>query len=333
MDGIGSNSSQLIVTMFWIMMTGGVIWAIDNVMKGFENVMEDGFKHQARSLNQSFRVNSAILLLCISTFAYFKYYLREDTSALTGSGVIGSVLWLFSTVGKFILYLLTYVVYGLYQLVETSYEMERPPYDEDIFIGFIILLGYILVKRLLITRMNPLVWAIIVVLVAAGSSYLSDRYGINLKDKIKSTIQRDTTEEIIPIAEIEVIDNEKVRPPISDNEDCITTAFSDSVMFIKQEELNSAILEFITEEARLEPNADNYRNNAADYQQAIVDHMEDMKSRASFLAIVKVTNDYKKEGIFKDCRIQTTLQAELCDFYYTYFDRICPKKELSPLAN
>ena len=74
MPEINVNSNEVIIMLLWVMMTGGAIWILDNILKRFENVMEDGFKQQARNLNQSIRVNMAIILLCVSTYAYFRYY-------------------------------------------------------------------------------------------------------------------------------------------------------------------------------------------------------------------------------------------------------------------
>ena len=88
----GLSSSAVIMGMFWVMATGAGIWVLDNVLKRFENVMEDGFKHQARSLNKSLRINMAIVVISLSLIGYLRFS-NINTSELLNSGVMGSVLW------------------------------------------------------------------------------------------------------------------------------------------------------------------------------------------------------------------------------------------------
>lgn len=334
----GLSSSTIIMTMFWVMATGAGIWVLDNVLKRFENVMEDGFKHQARSLNKSLRINMAIVVICISLIGYLKFN-NIPTSDLLNSGVMGSVLWVFSAVGKFLLHLFTYLIYWAHSAWDSAYHMPKPVADEDVILGAVIFLGYILVKRLLIKRVNPLVWVIIVILMAAGGSYISKTTNVNYLEAIKNTIRNirgtDATNDVVQDDE----HNTRLQPnPIDENDrtaDNFITTIPDSVMFPILEEFREAVDLFIEEESRLEPKQEDYPDDLPGYQQAVANHMQEMKSRDSFKEIVRLTNNYKvdERGIFKDKSFQTLLQRGLCDFYSTYFERICPEGDLPPMAN
>jgi hypothetical protein len=335
----GLSSSSIMMMMFWIMATGAGIWVLDNVLKRFENVMEDGFKHQARSLNKSLRINMAIVVISLSLIAYLKFS-DIDTSDLLNSGVMGSVLWVFSAVGKFLLHLFTYLVYWAHLAWSSSYDMPKPVADEDVILGFVIFLGYILVKRLLIKRVNPLVWVMIVVLITAGGSYVAKTTGVNPSDVIKNTIRNirgtDTTKQVAQDDE-----NTKLKPnPIDENDrtaDNFTTHIPDSIMFPIIEEFIDAVDIFVEEESSLKPKEEDYSDDFPRYQQAITDHMQSMRSRDSFKEIVRLTNSYKvdKRGLFKDKAFQTVLQELLCDYHSVYFERICPDDDLEeqPMAN
>jgi hypothetical protein len=332
----GLGSSQVITTMLWVMGTGVAVWVLDNVLKRLENVMEDGFKMQARSLTQSLRINTAIILLCVSLFMYIKFYLKKDPSELIDTGIIGSVLWVFSTVGKFILHLFTYIIYWLHSGFNTSYPMTRPVGDVDVVFGAVIFLGYVIVKRLFIQRVSPLAWVAIVVLVTVAGTYVSNRTGVNPVEMMRKTIkniQGDST----AIVNTED-DGIRLKPnPMDENDrtaDNFTTSIPDSVIFPILEEFRLAVDAFIEEENRYEPRQEKYRDNLPAYQQAVANHMQAMQSRPSYKEIVRLTNNYKRDEreIFKDKRFQTILQELLCDFYSTYFDRICPD-DPPPMAN
>ena len=60
----------------------------------------------------------------------------------------GNILWIFTTIGKFLLHLLAYVVYWGYNAIESDYNIPRPIADAEIFIGFTILFSYFVIKRL-----------------------------------------------------------------------------------------------------------------------------------------------------------------------------------------
>ncbi len=334
----GLSSSAIIMSMFWVMATGAGIWVLDNVLKRFENVMEDGFKHQARSLNKSLRINMAIVVISLSVIGYLKFN-KIDTSELINSGVMGSVLWVFSAVGKFLLHLFTYLVYWAHSAWSSAYIMPKPVADEDVILGFLIFVGYILVKRLLIKRVNPLVWVMIVILIAAGGSYISKTTGVNYIDGFKNTIRNirgtDTTKQAVPDSERKI----RLEPNPTDENDRTANNFitniPDSVMFPILEEFREAVDIFVEEESRLEPKQSDYPDDLPGYQQAVANHMQSMKDRDSFKEIVRLTNGYKidKREIFKVRSFQTLLQEMLCEFYSTYFERICPDDDRTPMAN
>ena len=320
------------------MATGAGIWVLDNVLKRFENDMEDGFKHQARSLNKSLRINMAIVVISLSLIAYLKFS-DIDTSDLLNSGVMGSVLWVFSAVGKFLLHLFTYLVYWAHLAWSSSYDMPKPVADEDVILGFVIFLGYILVKRLLIKRVNPLVWVMIVILIAAGGSYVSKTTGVNPLDVVRNTLRNirgtDTTKQVV----INDEHNIRLEPNPSDEEDRTADNFithiPDSIMFPILEEFREAVDVFVEEESRLEPRQEDFPDDLPGYQQAVANHMQSMKNRDSFKEIVNLTNSYKihKHEVFKARSFQILLQEMLCEFYSTYFERICPDEDPTPMAN
>ena len=178
----------------------------------------------------------------------------------------------------------------------------------------------------------------IVILIAAGGSYISDQTGVNYLESFKNTIRNirgtDTTKQVV-----QDDDNIRLEPnPIDENDrtaDNFTSTIPDSVLFPILESFREAVDVFVEEESRLEPKQEDYPDDLPGYQQAIANHMQSMKSRESFLNIVNLTNKYKMDnrGIFKDRSFQTLLQELLCDFYSTYFERICPDDDLPPMAN
>lgn len=346
MPEINVNSNEVIIMLLWVMMTGGAIWILDNILKRFENVMEDGFKQQARNINRSIRVNIAIVVLCISVYVYFLYNGKaEDLHALRQSGIVGSLFWILSSIGKFLLHLLAYLVYWGYEKLGGDYSIPRPKATPDIFLGFSILASYFIIRRLFFKNVNPLVWAMIVVLIAAGATYLSQRANINLYDYIKD--RTDRIQEVDTTAQTEEIVREDIpndgiddggrttyRPEDHIQGDCFYADTTDEFILLKVEGLISAINDFGAEEASNEPQQEDYPDNLPAYQQALVNHMQDIRNSVSFRAVQNNLNQLTRDRYINDCRVQLVIQKELCEYYVNYFERFCPENPIDiPMAN
>lgn len=334
------TSSELIMTMLWLMMTGAFIWGMDNFLKRFENTMEDGFRKQARNINDGFRVNMTLLIISISVFTYYKYYLRQDTSQL--QGLLGNLIELVASIGEFLLYLLAYLVHWGYKYLGGDYQTPAPSPSEGVILGFIIILSYVVVKRMFFRKTPPMVWAVIVAAVMLGFNFLSQRTGIDLK-KLFNRTNRVTTDSIpnnnndtiqynpddLVITDDNNGDEEDEGDvPVDDN-----VTFPDEDILIFNENLHTAIEEFALAEQRSEPRESDYKDNQLGYERAITEHINDMLNSQSYRKLSEMLKEYRRKGILKSFTIRTTIKDELCEFYSTYFDdKICPASNV-PIAN
>jgi len=331
---IGSN--QIIMTLIWVMITGALVWIMDNFLKRFENVMEDGFRKQARNINDSFRINIALLVISVSVFAYFKYYLKRDTSELTG--ILGSLVELIASIGRFILYLLTYVVHYGYKFIGGEYSPGVPEPDASVFLGAIVIFSYVVIKRLFFKKVPPILWAVIVASVMVGFNFLAKQQGWDLKNMIGVVKSKETDKEKEQIKEQETINipdeydqqtqkDEPKKPKVN-------TVISDAEIIVLNENLYTAIENFGFLDRRTEPNPIDYKDNEPAYEQAIVEHIAEMQSSDAYKKITDLVNDLEAKGILNHGTIQITLQEELCQYYQTYFDeKACPRRETESFAN
>jgi len=334
MDMLGKlSSSELIMTMIWMMLTGAFIWGMDNFLKRFENTMEDGFRKQARNLNDGFRVNMTLLLISVSVFTYFKFYLKKDTSSL--QGILGNLIELVASIGEFLLYALAYVVHYGYKYLGGDYQTEAPAPSEGVIVGFVIILSYVVVKRMFFKKTPPIVWAVIVAAVMLGFNFLTQRTGYDLKKLFNRTnrveirdsvdINSDTTIYNPPEEEVDINPTPKPNP---------NSLFTDEEILIFNENLHTAIEEFAFVEQRSEPNMADYKDNQLGYEKAVTNHINSMLNDASHRKLSEMLKKYRTEGLLKDFTIRTTIKDELCEFYSTYFDDVvCPSNSAAPGAN
>ncbi|MGB0862728.1 MAG: hypothetical protein ACPG19_01055 [Saprospiraceae bacterium] len=336
MPSLGSN--QIIMTLLWVMVTGALVWVMDNFLKRFENVMEDGFRSQARNINDSFRINITLLVISFSVFAYFKYYLKRNTSDLTS--LLGSLIDLISSVGRFILYLLTYVVHYGYKFIDAGgdYAPGIPDPDASVFLGAIVIFSYVVIKRLFFKKVPPILWAVIVASVMVGFNFLAKQQGWDMtkianlrkKDtKDKTEQQKDTIN--FPEEYDQKTTQNKQKKPVRPK---TNATVSDAEIIILNENLHTAVENFGYLDRRTEPDPADYKDNEPAYEQAIVEHIGTMQSSESFKKITDIVNDLEAKGILNHGTIQITLQEELCQYYQTYFnDKTCPRKQTNGFAN
>lgn len=332
MPDMGSN--QIIMTLLWVMVTGALVWVMDNFLKRFENVMEDGFRKQARNINDSFRINITLLVISFSVFAYFKYYLKRDTSDLTG--ILGSLIDLIASVGRFILYLLAYIVHYGYKFIGGDYHPDIPSPDSSVLLGAIVIFSYVVIKRLFFRKVPPILWAVIVASIMVGFNFLAKQQGWNIKnigilkntsDKLKDkTQQQDTIN--FPKEYDQKTTKDKPQPVQP------KVAISDGEIIILNENLHTAIENFGYLDRKTEPNPIDYKDNEPAYEQAIVEHIGTMQGSVEYKTITDMVNELEAKGILNHGTIQITLQEELCQYYQTYFnDKTCPRKQTNGFAN
>ncbi len=328
------TSSELIMTMLWMMMTGALIWGMDNFLKRFENTMEDGFRKQARNINDGFRVNMTLLLISVSVFSYFKFYLKQDTSSLTG--ILGNLIELVASIGEFLLYLMAYIVHWGYKYLGGDYQTDSPQPSEGVILGFVIIFSYLVVKRMFFRKTPPIVWAVIVAAVMLGFNFLSQRTGVDLKKLFNrnnrvtsdSTQINDGADTIRFNPNVTVIDESDDDPEIEP-----IVPFTDDQILIFNDDLEQAIKNFELDKQRKEPNPADYANNRPGYEQAIAQHMNEVFSSPSYKKLANMLKEYKLKGVIKHYTIQQTIEDELCEFYPTYFSAYCSKTEADPIAN
>mgnify|MGYP000686997915 CR=1 FL=1 len=338
MPNIGSN--QLIMGLLWVMVTGALIWVMDNFLKRFENVMEDGFRKQARNINDSFRINVTLLVISFSVYAYFKYNLKVDTSDL--KSILGSLIDLVASVARFILYLLAYIVHYGYKAIDGSYKPGSPKPDASVLLGFIVIFSYVVVKRLFFKKVPPILWAVIVASVMVGFNFLAKQQGWDIKNigilestsnKLKGKDKTEQGQDTINIPD--EYDQKTTRDkPAKPAKPKVIPKVSDAEIIILNENLHTAIENFAYLDRRTEPNPADYKDNEPAYQQAIVEHISSMQSDEVYKIITDLVNDLEGKGILTHGTIQITLQEELCPYYQTYFDdKTCPRKASSGFAN
>lgn len=340
MPDIGSN--QVIMGLLWVMITGALIWVMDNFLKRFENVMEDGFRKQARNINDSFRINVTLLVISFSVYAYFKYNLKVDTSEL--KDVLGSLINLIASVARFILYLLAYIVHYGYKAIESDYSPGSPSPDGNVLLGFIVIFSYVVVKRLFFKRVPPILWAVIVASVMVGFNFLATQQGWDINNisflentskklKGKEKVEQEQRQDTIHFPE-EYDQNTTKDKPEQPVKPKVVVTVSDPEIIILNENLHTAIEDFAYLDRRTEPNPLDYKDNEPAYQQGIVEHISSMQGSDVYKKIIDITNDLEAKGILNHGTIQITLQEELCPYYQTYFDdKICPRKQTSGFAN
>lgn len=334
MSNIGSQ--QVIMTLLWVMLTGAIIWGIDNILKRFENTMEDNFKAQARGINDTIRVNFTLLLISVSVYAYFKFYLDLDTSSLRG--VLGNLIDLLASIGKFILYLLAYIVHLGYQLLQTDYQPGKPNPDEGVLLGFVFILGYFVVKRLFFRKTPPILWAIIVAFVMLGFNFAAEQTGFDIRKVFSNNtlVQIDTPQNDSTVSD----DNQPIavnprQPQPTDNNnnsnntnDELPSQYSDADLLIMIEELETAIENFDIYVRRTEPNEGDYPNDRNAFEQASVQHIYEAQQTTFYKKITDLADQFENKGILQHSAIQTTIKDQLCEYYISYFDdKICPVKD------
>jgi translation initiation factor 2 beta subunit (eIF-2beta)/eIF-5 len=334
---IGSN--QVIMGLLWVMVTGALIWVMDNFLKRFENVMEDGFRKQARNINDSFRINVTLLVISFSVYAYFKYNLKVDTSDL--KSILGSLIDLVASVARFILYLLAYIVHYGYKTIDGSYKPGSPNPDGNVLLGFIVIFSYVVVKRLFFKKVPPILWAVIVASVMVGFNFLAKKQGWDINNisflentskKLKGKEKVEQEQDTIPLPD--QYDQKTTKKPTKPVQPKVVVTVSDPEIIILNENLHTAIENFAYLDRRTEPNPLDYKDNEPAYQQAIVEHISSMQSSDFYKKITDISNDLEAKGILNHGTIQITLQEELCPYYQTYFDdKICPRKQSSGFAN
>lgn len=334
------GSSQVIMGLLWVMATGALIWVMDNFLKRFENVMEDGFRKQARNINDSFRINATLLLMSFSVYAYFKYNLKVDTSEL--KGILGSLIDLIASVGRFILYLLAYIVHYGYKAIDGNYKPGSPSPDGGVLLGFIVIFSYVVIKRLFFKKVPPILWAVILASVMVGFNFLAKQQGWdinnigfleNTSNKLKG---KDKTEEEPDTINLPDEYDQKTTKdkPVKPAPPKVNIKISDAEIIILNENLHTAIENFAYLDRRTEPNPADYKDNEPAYEQAIVEHIGSMQGNPVYKKIIDMVDDLEAKGILNHGTIQITLQEELCQYYQTYFDdKACPRKPTSSFAD
>ncbi len=324
------SSQQIIMSMLWMMMTGACIWGLDNFLKRFENTMEDSFKHQARSINDGLRMNFTLLLISVSVFSYFKFYLQVETTAI--KGILGNLLELVASVGHFILYLLAYIVYLGYKYLGTSYQPGQPEAEKGIFLGFILLFSYFVVKRLFFRKTPPILWAVIVASVMLAFNFISDRAGLKVEDIKLFDNQTKNKTKVAPKQEKKSgtrrRHSEGTQASENDQNDddrfVLPEGITNDHILVASEHLETAIEEFEKLIRRTEPNEADYANHQQAYIQATVKHANDMRVSPAHDKILKIIVDYDNKKIRQHPSIDYIIKMELCELYDGYFnDDIC----------
>ena len=100
------------------------------------------------------------------------------------------------------------------------------------------------------------------------------------------------------------------------------------------EQLIAAINEFSSKEAQTEPQEEDYVDNQVAFQQAIVNHIQDMMNSPSYQKVKDKLDEFEIKEWDTDPRVQIVIQLELCEFYFNYFEKYCPDYATSvPMAN
>ena len=326
------GNEQVIMGLLWIMVTGALIWVMDNFLKKFENTMEDGFRKQARNINDSFRVNITLILMSLSVFGYYKYYLKKDTSHLTS--LLDSLLDLLYSVGHFILYLLAYVVYGGYSLIGGEYTPGRPEPDPGVLLGFVVMFSYVVVKRLFFRKVPPLLWAVIVAGVMVGFNFFAKQTNFDPKSLFNNSTKKDKGDDNPNIENTDTITyNPQPRdnppPPIAEkeeeDEDNIPQSYNADDIMIYKDKLLTAIENYDRLNQRTRPSQEDFIDNETGYINAGITHRNDMSRTGEHKAIVELVTDYKRKKLFRYSEMNAILVEDLCDYYTAYFDEnVCP---------
>lgn len=306
----------------WLMVTGGAIWVMDNLMKGFENPMEDAFRKQARVINKSLRLNLGILIACLSAYGYVKFQLKTEIEALPE--LARGFVWVLSSVGKFLLHLGAYAVYfgnNLFYGGEHNYP--KPEADQDVFIGFIVIVGYIFVRRVIVARTNPIVWGLLVVLLLVFATYFTGKNDSNVIDRIRNVFpnQRDTT----------LVDNTKTKEE-EDNKIVVPDEIPDAFDNI-EEKPKVKILDIFKDDIN---EVDNHLNSIIDkFENKNFDFQRDeklVKDDPLYQEIMRISRILNSEDRteYEKRKIRKSLKR-LCKKYAEYFDsnNICD----TPFAN
>lgn len=338
------SSEDVIFTMLWILVSLVVIWIGDNYMKRFENVLEDSLKNQARNINNGIRLNVTLLLVSLSLFAYFKYYLQTDTSELRGW--LGSLIDLLASVGQFILYTLALFVHWASQMVGSDYMEARPMPSNGVLLGGVIVFSYVVIKRLFFRKVPPLIWAGVLVAIMTAFNFVSRETGLQLDQFFQKTTDRINRN----FSDGEAVDSPSVAPVPSDTATQAPVASRDAqpkpvpqtmsehdrdrIVLERSRQLEAFINSFSAAVNRNLPDPDRYPDNRVAYQQAVVEHITAMQRTSAHKNIVDLLNKLDIERLIDHPTIQQQLKEDLCEYYQSYFsDQICPSSSDGAFAN
>lgn len=336
------SSEDVIFTMLWILASMVVIWLGDNYMKRFENVLEDTLKNQARNINNGIRLNVTLLLVSLSLFGYFKYYLRTDTSEL--KGWLGSLIDLLASVGQFVLYALALFVHWASHLVGSDYIQARPMPSNGVLLGGVIVFSYVVIKRLFFRRVPPLIWAAILVAIMTAFNFVSRETGLNLETFFQKTTDRinrnlngqDSTATLRDSTLAPAIDT-VTQAPVASRQVPPTQLSEhdrDRLVLKYSQQLESLIQNFASAVRRSTPDPDRYPDNRVAYQQAVVEHIAAMQRTSAHKNVVDLVNKLEVEKLLDHPSIQEVLRSDLCEYYMSYFsDRVCPSSSDGAFAN
>ena len=330
LDKIPGNlgAETLIMTMMWLMVTGLALWLTDNLMKNLENPMEDGFKHQARVLNRSMRVNFAVILVCLSAYAYITIYLKKDIQTLPH--LLQNIMWVLASVGKFLLHLLSYIVYWGQNTAYPDNPMPKPEADQSVLVGFIVLIGYIVVRRVVAEKMSPAVWALLIIFIIVIGTYFTNKNPDlldNFTKRKKKTTQVDSlspsnivdvntntnTDEVIKERE------ENLVPVIESEERAIPTVEKTKDRLLK--ELYADIELFIRDYEDHLPQEEKY-DDPLQFVNDITKHDQDIKTHVSYKNILDICNALKEKmstETYKKQVAEEIIQIQLCPNYGDIF--------------
>lgn len=338
------SSEDVIFTMLWILASMVVIWLGDNYMKRFENVLEDTLKNQARNINNGIRLNVTLLLVSLSLFGYFKYYLQTDTSELRGW--LGSLIDLLASVGQFVLYAMALFVHWASHLIGSDYMSERPMPGNGVLLGGVIVFSYVVIKRLFFRSVPPLIWAAILVAIMTAFNFISRETGLDMDrffQKTTERIQRNFGEEGDSTAmRADTVANDSPPSATPRSPDALPPQPAvplseherDRVVLERSRQLEALIHNFGQAVRRSAPDPSRYPDNRVAYQQAVVEHIAATQRTSAHKNIVDFVNALEIDKLLDHPTIQQQLRGDLCEYYLPYFsDRVCPTSEDGTFAN